>query len=96
MSKREAELLPPEPRDGRGAAGKARRQEQRIVRALLKAYIDVGIGQRQERGCVDEVAEDVVRFRFGVAVAHLCAEESIQTARHDRQLQVAVDFHRHR
>ena len=45
---------------------------------------------------VDEVAEQVARLGRLVAVADANGQQAIQAAGHQRQLQVAVDLHRHR
>jgi hypothetical protein len=43
-----------------------------------------------------EVAKDVLGFGGGIAVANAFAEQSIQTAGHQGQLQIATDLHGHR
>src|SRR5208282_279249 len=71
------------------------RSQQRIVRASLESHLDSPLVDRDRRGSVDEVAEQMAGLRDLVAVANLRAQESVQAAGHQRQLQVAVDLHRH-
>ena len=47
-------------------------------------------------GCVDEVAKDVSRLGILIAVADLFSQEAVEAAGHERELEVTIDFHRHR
>ena len=47
------------------------------------------------RGGIDEILEQVTRFRDLVAVAQALAKMTVQAAGHQRQLDVAVDLQRH-
>ena len=61
--------------------------------AFLKTHGDVALIDEDIGGGVDEVAEDVLKFGGGVAVADSFPEEPIEAAGHHGQLQIATDLH---
>ena len=61
--------------------------QQWVVRSLLELHHDFIITDRHARRSVDEVAEQVPRFRRLVTVADPHGQKAVETARHQRQLQ---------
>src|SRR5262249_49176643 len=93
--KNKAEVLVVEPGNGNINIGKARRQKQRIMRALIKPDLDFTIGESHQCQRINKVAEDVARFGRVITFADLLPQEPAQTAAHQRQLQIAGDLQRH-
>jgi hypothetical protein len=63
------------------------------VGALLEAHLNIPLGDHHMGDRIDEVTEDVLGLGGGTAVIDLLAEEAIQAAGHQGQLQIAIDFH---
>lgn len=69
--------------------------EQGVVRALLEEYGDGVLIDGDVGAGIDEVAEDAPGCCGSVDAAELNAQEAIETAGHEGELQVTVDFHGH-
>ena len=59
---------------------------------FLETHDDRLLVDGHDGGGIDEVAEQVLRFCRLVAVADAIRQHAVEAARHDRQLNVAVDF----
>ena len=68
--------------------------QQWVVRSLLEPHHDLALTDRHAGRGVDEVAEQVAGLRRLVTVADPHGQKAVETARHQRQLQVAVDLQR--
>jgi hypothetical protein len=60
-----------------------------FMAAFLETDLDVALAERHVRDRVDEVAEDVLGLGGRLTVAEPLAEQSIQTAGHQRELQAS-------
>jgi len=65
------------------------------VGALLELNVHLGVADGDLGRGVDEVAEQVGGLGVFVAIADARTEEPIKAGSHQRELQVAVDLHRH-
>src|SRR5208282_1568820 len=72
------------------------RQQQWVVGTLLEPRGDSFLGDRDFRRGVDEIAEEMPRLRNLVSIPDANRQQAIQTAGHERQLQIAVDLHGNR
>jgi hypothetical protein len=91
----EIQTLTTQPRDGRLCRIESSRDEQGIMRPLLKAHHNIRFGDRHLSRGVDEVLKQVPRLGVFVTLADAASQQSIKAAGHQRQLQVTVDLHRH-
>ncbi len=64
--------------------------------SLLELHHDARLVDRDVRCRIDQVPEQVPGLHRLVTVAHADRQQPVQAAGHQRQLQVAVDLHRHR
>ena len=64
--------------------------------AFLEPYFDLTVGDGDLGGGIDQIAKEVATLGLLVAVADAVAEESIETAGQQGQLQVTIDLHGHR
>ena len=69
------ETLVAQPRNARLVVVETGRDEQRVVGSLLKLHPDVTFVDRDRRGGVDEILEQMARFRHLVAVADTLAKQ---------------------
>src|SRR6266403_3565619 len=83
------------PRHGDVGVLKAGGEQQGAVSAFAKGDLDGIVGDGNKGLRFDEVAEQMARVRGGVLLADFCAEQAVEGAGHEGQLQVAVDFERH-
>ena len=96
LSQDQAQAFVPQPRHPCVRLIEPRGDQQRVVGALLEPYHDFALRDRDFCRGVDEVAEQMAGLGGLVAVADADGQQAVQAARHQRQLQVAVDLHRHR
>ena len=88
--------LASQPRDDRLRPVEPRRNQQRVVSTLLVTDNDVRLADRHLCGRIHEVAEQMSRIGLLVPTPNPPSQQAVQTAGHQRQLQVAIDLHRHR
>ena len=82
-----------EPGDFDGLFIETRREQQGVVGSFLKAHRDLVGGDIHGGGCVNEVAEERLRLGALVTLPDLLAEETVEAAGHEGELEVAVHFH---
>src|SRR3954470_19066947 len=70
--------------------------QQWVVGSLLELHHDFTLTDRHARRGVNEVAEQVAQLGRLVTLAYPQGQKPVETARHQRQLQVAVDLQRDR
>ena len=71
-------------------------KQQRIMSAFLERDGDLAFADVNDGAGFDEVSEQRPRMGIFVSLAYPYAKESVETACHESQLQVTVDFHRDR
>src|SRR5271157_5639154 len=91
----EPQPLAPQPGDDRPCRIETGRDEQGLVGTLLIPHHDVRLGHLHLGGGIHEVLEQMPRLGLFVAPADTAGQQAVQAADHQRQLQVAVDLHRH-
>ena len=71
------------------------RDEQGVMSTLLIAHHDLRLGDPHVGSRIHEISKQMPGLGVLVALANATCQQAVQATGHQRQLQVAVDFHRH-
>ena len=73
--------------------GKARGNQQRIMRTLLILDNNLMVGQGNQAHSIDKIAEDMAPLGFCITSANLGTQQALEAAGHEGQLQITGDLH---
>src|SRR5271157_1804452 len=91
----ELQSLTAQPRDDRVCPIESGRDEQGVMSTLLIAHHDLRLSDLHLGRGIHEVLKQMPRLGVLVALADAIGQQAVQATGHQRQLQVAVDLHRH-
>ena len=88
LPEEQLQTLAAEPRDHGLGLIEPCGDQQWVVGTLLELHDDLPLGDHQTRRGIDEVAEQMARLGDLVTLANADRQETVEAARHQRQLQI--------